>query len=128
MSLQELRKYVRQIIREESGMANTKPDNMAHQELAKAIVNGIESAHTQEKADSVIGADNVDVQELESSIRNSGYFSIGEAEYQWDNVWQQVSDILQKDYQQKNTLAFQLIDKLKNAPTLGTPHHTQIQT
>jgi hypothetical protein len=114
IQLSELRRLIRTVLQESQA-----PDDGAHIEFAKAITNEVNNTHFTEDTESVMGGSSVDVDAIESNLRNSKYFQIGNVEYKWEEIRNKVLEELQKDYREKINLASKLIDKLQTNPSLG---------
>jgi len=112
--LSQLRTLIREVLQE-----NERPDNASHTELVKAITNGISTTHSSNEEESVIGGDRLNLDEIESDLRDNQYFQVGSADYNWELIREQVLEMLQKDYQEKIKAASNLIEKLQHKPSLG---------
>jgi hypothetical protein len=125
--MNNLKKLIKEIIKE-TFENSQKPDGIAHKEFARAIVNSINSSHQQSDSESVVGGTSVDLQQLETTIRTTDYFQVGTVEYNWDEIWKDVSDLLQEDYKQKLSLSSKLIENLKSKPSLGEKKKSNFDT
>jgi len=61
----------------------------------------------------------LNLDEIESDLRDNQYFQVGSADYNWELIREQVLEMLQKDYQEKIKAASNLIEKLQHKPSLG---------
>ena len=112
--LSQLRTLIREVLQE-----NERPDNASHTELVKAITNNINTIHSRNEDESVVGGEKINLDEIESDLRQNQYFQIGSAEYNWELIRTQVLEMLQKDYQEKIQAASSLVEKLQHKPSLG---------